>query len=242
MAPGWRVEERRGDAAGLHTSWRGIDRFSGQRGVALCLVTAPSLVLGSTQPLETVDRRRAARRGVSIARRRSGGGAVLVRPGDPVWIDLWVPVDDPLWSDDVARAFDWVGATWVAALERLGLADLAAHRSGSLDCTSWSKLACFGGIGRGEVFEGNRRKVVGIAQRRTRAGAWFHCACALRWEARPLVDLLALTPAERESAIRDLDDAAVGAADLATAANAGSIDAAGVTAALIDSLPARSAP
>ncbi len=241
MPGGWRFEERHGDAASLHASWPGIERLPAGRAVALCRVAAPSVVLGSTQPTEVVDRGRAARLGVSVARRRSGGGAVLVAPGEPVWVDLWLPATDPLWSDDAARAFDWVGGAWVAALEQLGLRDLAAHRSGPLNCTAWSKLACFGGIGRGEVVEGGRRKVVGLAQRRTRAGAWFHCACALQWEAEPLVELLDLTPAARARAVRDLDDAAVGVAELAEASGARRISAAGVAAALIDSLPVQPA-
>ena len=142
-----------------------------------------------------------------------------------------------LWSDDVGRAFDWVGDTWVVALERLGLSDLAAHRSGTLACTAWSKQVCFGGVGRGEVVEGGRRKVVGLAQRRTRAGAWFHCACALRWDPGPLVELLALSRKERVDAVCDLRDAAVGVADLAETAGAGRVGAAQVTAALLDALP-----
>lgn len=151
-------------------------------------------------------------------------------------MDLWVPAGDPLWSDDVSRAFDWLGDAWVTALEGLGLTGLAAHRKG-LVCTRWSRQVCFGGIGRGEVVDRVGRKLVGLAQRRTRAGAWFHCACALRWEPTPLVDLLVLTPAERSEAVDDLAGAAVGVADLVGGIAPARVTPAAVIAALIDALP-----
>ena len=140
-----------------------------------------------------VDRAAAAAAGLDVVRRRSGGGAVLVTPDDPVWIDVWVPAGDPLWRPDVTGAFGWLGSTWARALERLG-----ARRAWTVQgpapgaCTRWSSLVCFGGVGAGEVTVGGR-KVVGLAQRRNRSGAWFHGACLLRWDptvllgvARPL--------------------------------------------------------
>ena len=138
--------------------------------------------------------RRAARAGVEVVRRRSGGGAVLVDPDDPVWIDLVVPAGDRLWVDDVGRATWWVGEAWCRALGALGVdpACLALHR-GPLERTAWSDRVCFAALGAGEVTAGGR-KVVGISQRRTRRGARFQCAALLRWAPDRLVDLLALDP------------------------------------------------
>src|SRR5439155_11021273 len=96
------------------------------------------LVLGSTQPDEVVDAARAASADVPVARRRSGGGAVLVRPGETVWVDVSVPRSDVLWDDDVHRAFLWLGAAWVAALAALGVA--AIRHEGAASCTAWSGL------------------------------------------------------------------------------------------------------
>lgn len=236
MPPGWRIDERRAAASSLHASWPEVDASPGTRAAGICHVQSPAVVLGSTQPLGVVDPARAAGRGIGVVRRRSGGGAVLVDAGEPVWMDLWVPAGDPLWSDDVSRAFDWLGDAWVAALEGLGLTGLAAHRGG-LACTRWSRQVCFGGVGRGEVVDRDGRKLVGLAQRRTRAGAWFHCACALHWEPRPLVELLVLNPAERSEAVDDLVGAAVGAADLAGGVVAARVTSAAVIVALIDALP-----
>jgi lipoate-protein ligase A len=173
------------------------------------------LVLGSTQPVELIDAEQTELHGVAVARRRSGGGVVLVAPGDPVWIDTWVPAGDPLWRDDVAAAFDWLGDVWVDAISRLGIEGVSAHRGGSVHCTRWASSVCFGGVGRGEVVLDDGRKVVGLAQRRNRHGAWFHGACFLRWDPTLLVDLLHLTGPERESAVLDLRRAAAGVADLA---------------------------
>ena len=140
-----------------------------------------------------------------MVRRRSGGGAVLVHPDDPLWVDVHLPASDPLWEDDVAEAAWWVGETWAAALGQLGR-PAEVHR-GPLERTAWSDRVCFAGRGPGEVsVEG--RKVVGLAQRRTRGGARFQCAALRRWDPAVLVDLLALSPPERGRARQALADVA----------------------------------
>ncbi|MCU1448121.1 MAG: biotin/lipoate protein ligase [Acidimicrobiales bacterium] len=149
-------------------------------------VTDRALVLGSTQPVVNPP-------GIDVVRRRSGGGAVLVGPGEVVWVDLLVPADDPLWEDDVGRSFHWLGRVWAGALAGLGVTDVAWH-DGPLVCTPWCRQVCFAGLGPGEVTVAGR-KVVGLAQRRTRAGALFQCAALLRWDPATMADLLAL-PAE----------------------------------------------
>ncbi|MFN2606509.1 MAG: hypothetical protein ABR511_01240 [Acidimicrobiales bacterium] len=159
--------------------------------------TGPALVLGSTQDPAVVDARVAAAAGVDVVRRRSGGGAVLVGPGEAVWVDVFVPADDHRWHRDVGRATHWLGEAWASALARLGL-HATVHR-GRLVATEWSRLACFAGLGPGELLLGGK-KVVGISQHRARAGALFQCAALLRWEPAALVGLLALDPAARARA------------------------------------------
>jgi lipoate-protein ligase A len=233
----WWVDDRRDEAAALHAAWPRIVDRPEQRAVAVCRVSAPAVVLGSTQSERVVDRARAAAAGVPVVKRRSGGGAVLVVPGDPVWVDVYIPRHDPLWRPEVDRSFDWLGDAWVEALGRAGLTGLRAHRQGYRSCTRWSSLVCFGGIGTGEVVTDDGRKVVGLAQRRTRLGAWFHGACVLRWDPARLVDLLDLDDVERQAATNGLRSAVVGAADLATDLGHGSPDAPGLATLLIDSLP-----
>ena len=200
----WRVERATGRAAELVA--RPPPRPAG-RTVSLLAVTAPAVVLGSTQPDELVDRARADAAGLDVARRRSGGGAVLVRPRELLWADVFVPAGDPLWTDDVARAFRWLGPVWTVALHALGL-DARWHDGPMLE-TRWSRRVCFAGVGPGEVLIGDR-KVVGISQRRTRAGARFHCAALRVWDADALLAVLSLPDDEREAAAADLRTAALG--------------------------------
>lgn len=236
VSDAWTVEERVGDAASLHADWAGVGDEPDRARVAICSVTAPAVVLGSTQPVNVVDPDRAARRGVTVARRRSGGGAVLVTPDDPVWIDVWLPAAHPLWCRDVGRAFDWLGDVWVTALGQCGTTGLTAHRDGYVSCTRWSSLVCFGGVGTGEVVTADGRKVVGLAQRRNRHGALFHGACIVRWDPAALVDVLTMADDERAAAAAGLAAAVIGVADLAALHDA-TVDGRSVAAAFLDALP-----
>jgi lipoate---protein ligase len=149
---------------------------------------------------------------VAVVRRRSGGGAVLVEPGRVAWVDVAIPRDDPLWDDDVGVAFHWLGDAWAAAVAALGVEGAEVHRGG-LVRTPLSDLVCFAGLGPGEVTV-DGAKLVGMAQRRTRAGALFQCAVPLAWDAERLARILGLdgldipvlaldgrTPAEVTSAL-----------------------------------------
>jgi len=165
-------------------------------------------VLGSTQPGADADAAALEAAGVALVRRRSGGGAVLLEPGGATWVDVVLPADDPLWSDDVGIAFHWLGRAWAAALAQLGVEGTAVHE-GTLRTTRWSRLVCFAGLGPGEVTVGGA-KVVGIAQRRTRAGARFQCALLHRWDPAAITSLLALGADARAQAVTDLASAATG--------------------------------
>jgi len=233
----WRFEERSGEATALHASWPGADERPGERAVAVCRVTAPALVLGSAQSGVVVDAGRAAAEGVTVARRRSGGGAVLVTPEDPVWIDVWLPAGDSLWKDDVGRAFDWLGQAWVTALGWVGVTGVAAHAEGFVACTRWARLVCFGGVGTGEVITSDGRKVVGLAQRRSRSGAWFHGAAYLQWDPARLLALLQLLAEERQAATAELERAAVGVSDLSRHSGHHPIGRDDVIQSVVDALP-----
>ena len=210
---GWSVERRAGPARSLHGPWPAPADLGG-RVVGLCSVTGPgAVVLGSTQPAGVVDLEGAERRAVDVVRRSSGGGAVLVGPGAQVWLDAWLPRDDPLFDDDVIRSSWWLGETWARALEALGSAPVAVHR-GRATRTDWSDALCFAGLGPGEVTLGTK-KVVGIAQRRTCHGARFHSMAVRCWEPAALVELMAPPVA---GAAQSLDDVATGLDDLLSAA------------------------
>jgi lipoate-protein ligase A len=181
-------------------------------------VQADLLVLGSRQGDETVDAAAAESAGVEVIRRRTGGGAVLLERGRSLWLDVLLPRADARWLDDVGRSFHWLGRTRVDALADVGVP--AEMHLGGLDRTQWGDLVCFGSVGPGEVLVGGR-KVVGMSQRRTRAGALFQCLVHDRWEPGPLLDLLALSAEQRAAAAADLRERAAGPgvplADLETA-------------------------
>lgn len=186
----------------------------------------PTLVLGSSQRSASVDGRVADALGVDVVGRRSGGGGVLLLPGEFVWLDLVIPTGDPLWSDDVGRAMVWVGRVWAAALASLGID--AEVRTGPFQPSPWSAQVCWAGAGTGEVMTeaspgAAPAKLVGISQRRTRGWARFQSMCHLRW--RPEV-VAALVAPPRPSP-----------ADLAAIAAEVPADAPSLRAALVDALP-----
>ena len=203
MSESWSVERLRGSASELHG--RALGPEVGRRAVVL-EVERPALVLGSTQPEDDVDRAAVDAFHVEVARRRSGGGAVLLMPNQTLWVDIEIPRGDPMWDDDVGRAFHWLGATWVLALSDLGVR-ASMHTGGTLE-TAWSRTVCFGGLGPGEVTV-DGRKLVGISQRRTREGARFQCVLHRTWDPIPLLGLLALHR-ERAAAITDLSRTGAG--------------------------------
>jgi lipoate-protein ligase A len=165
---GFPVVERRAGAGELVIAPEPTERLA-----AFCYPVEPAVVLGSTQPSGSIDEVAIAEFGAEVVRRRSGGGAVFVAPRAQVWLDLFVPVDDPLYDLDVSRSAGFVGELWREALAALdgASADLAVH-AGPLVSSPWSRLWCFSGLGPGEVSVGGR-KLVGVSQRRSRAGSWF---------------------------------------------------------------------
>ena len=169
-------------------------------------------MLGSTQPAELVDETALRRRDTELTRRRSGGGAVHLEPGAQLWLDAWIPKDDPLWRADVSVAAEWVGKWWLDALTGLGQQGFDVH-TGKASPGRFGALVCFAGRGPGEVFHG-ARKVVGLSQWRAREGALFSSCAYLRWDSAPLLALIDPDPPVHDALTRDLETVAVGLAEL----------------------------
>lgn len=201
----WRTDTCRGTAADLHAADLPLDRPT----VWLMEPTDHAVVLGSAQPDDLVDADAAAAAGVVVARRRSGGGLVEVGPGLTRWVDVTLPRADPRWSDDVLGAFGWLGDRWAAAVGGGALAwtDPPAHRAEG-------RVACFAGVGAGEVVVGGR-KVVGLSQRRTRQGVRFQCVLYRAWDPALVVSLLGegIDAALRRSVVDRLTGAVAAAGD-----------------------------
>jgi lipoate-protein ligase A len=159
------VESRRGTVSELH----GLDPLADvvtEPMVWWCDPTDAAIVLGSRQQPELLDASRCDAAGLSIVRRRSGGGLVLLRPGAMAWFDVILPPSRL--PDDVRGSMVWIGERWAEVLADRVAGELAVHDGGML-CTPWSGLVCFAGIGPGEVLL-DGRKLVGLSQRRSRRG------------------------------------------------------------------------
>ncbi|HVV36828.1 MAG TPA: hypothetical protein VHC63_09525 [Acidimicrobiales bacterium] len=171
-----------------------------------------AIVLGRAQRVDDAFDARARGAGLDVARRVSGGSAVVVGPGECVWVDVVVARDAPGWNDDIGKAGCWMGDQWVAALAAVGVGDLRVHRT-AMERRPGSDAVCFAGVGSGEVLRADGAKIVGVSQRRTRGWALFQCAIPLRWEPAALIDVLGAAAAPAA-------DAAVATLDAATAASA----------------------
>lgn len=173
-------------------------------------VERPAVVIGSAQRPDVVDQKAAARYGVDVVRRRSGGGAVLLVPGSSTWVDVLIPAGDRRWDVDAGRSFHWLGQAWARALvdaipTGAGAALPVVH-TGPMVRTEWSALVCFASLGAGEVSVAGR-KLVGMSQRRTRHGARFQCVVHHRWDPGALVGLLSMPAPEQGRALRELSGA-----------------------------------
>ncbi len=190
---GWILRYSNGRAGPFHD--RDPDPDTGHE-LWLHTLDRPAVIFGSTQlrsslRLEPDDgdgdgASTSGASGVEVCRRRSGGGLVIVRPGD-VWVDAVVPRHSPLHHDDIGRAFDWFGRVWLDALravleragvdgDRLHLAVPPPGRRGTA-----RPFFCFADIGHGEVMYGDR-KVVGISQRRTRNWTRLQSLLVTSWD------------------------------------------------------------
>ena len=182
----WRVEHQRTTAAAFHDTE--LTPRPGERRVVDVAVSVRALVLGSTQRADVVDADAAAAAGLEVVRRRSGGGAVVLVPGEHVWFDVVIARDDPRWTDDVSASSQWLGEAWATALAETTDATPVVH-AGAMQRNPLSGLVCFAGLAPGEVTIGGA-KAVGISQRRTRDGARFQCVALRRWDPAAYATLL----------------------------------------------------
>lgn len=224
----WRLIERIGPPSSLFDiSWfdAAITEFPGERLLVRLRPDSPAVVLGSSQNLDAVDRRVANDFGLTIVRRRSGGGAVWL-DDELAWFDVVVPLGDTLADADVQRAFLWLGDLWAKVLRaHLPHCSVIEVHRGALGRNAVNKVICFAGLGPGEVIV-NGRKVVGISQRRTRNYTLFQCGLLLGWNPAPLVELmrpalgaagLGAGPSDLADLIRELRNVCTGLVDAALA-------------------------
>ncbi len=168
--PPWSFHSTAGSAISFHNkAMPGLTNSTGQAWIHR--TTPRALVFGSAQSEDLIDRVAAEDAGWEVGHRRSGGGIVVIVPGTHLWVDFLIGREHPLWDDDVHRAFDWVGTLWARTLHRLTGIEPHVHH-GPLTDRDAGRLLCFAGLGTGEISI-NGYKLVGLSQRRTRAGARF---------------------------------------------------------------------
>lgn len=184
----WEVVSHRGSADHLHH----LDLAGDRRSVHLMSIDGPAVALGSTQSDAVLSPTAVTAGCREVTRRHSGGGLVALTPREMLWVDVVVPIGDPLWRVDVGEAFVWLGRAWGTAIDegRPPARDKATVHRGASVHADLGRVVCFAGVGSGEVMVANR-KVVGMSQRRTRTYARFQCLVHARFDADETVRLLA---------------------------------------------------
>lgn len=181
--------------------------------------TTPAVVLGRAQARRAADAGlvdtdgRSVRGGLVVATRGTGGGAVLM-DSDLLSLDVVVPAGHPLAEGTPPDAFLPVGRAWETALRELGVTGLSTNESPGPPARPAGAAGrapadvCYATLGRGEVAAGGR-KLVGLAQRRRRAGTLIQCGLLRRWRPARL-----LTALGQEEAAARMAHSAVGLDEL----------------------------
>lgn len=169
-----------------------------------------AIVLGRGQAAELAA---ASTAEVTVLARYSGGGAVLLEP-TLLSLDVALPAASALLDGELGAVFLRCGRAWAAALEDLGVPDVGmyegagtARRRGDARQRLLAAV-CYATVGRGEVLTGGR-KIVGLAQRRRRAGGLVQCGLLRRWRPGPLLAALGADADDPE-----IEQAAVGLDDV----------------------------
>ena len=155
--------------------------MDGEPGALAVTFADTTLVMGSAQPEESVDRAACAADGVRVLRRGSGGGAVLCDPA-LLEVDVALPAGHPLLVDDVSESYRFLGEAWRDALAELGvdgrLVAVDEARAATDVRRAAARVACYAGLSPYEVVDRDGAKLVGFCQRRRRGAALYQCGLA----------------------------------------------------------------
>ena len=164
----------------------------------------PAVSLGRHQKAEPLlDAERCEREGIEIARRPTGGKAILHAVGD-ITYSVIAPFNEPPLSSDVLVSYAAVNEALVAGLKLLGI-QASVRDPAPIWPETGVDFGCFESPGRHEVYWAGR-KIIASAQRRANGIVIQHGAIPLAETGAGLADLLRLEPGRRERFRRDLDD------------------------------------
>jgi lipoate-protein ligase A len=132
---------------------------------------SPAVVLGCSQRPDAGQEGRAARLGLPLLQRRSGGGAVLEGPW-MLGLSVFLPTDHPHHLPSLARSYRWLAQLIERSLEihnveAYALPPELVPKKQPDDPLSW---ACFANFSAWELADAQGRKLVGLAQIRKRSG------------------------------------------------------------------------
>ena len=137
------------------------------------------MVLGSTQNATQYLVDFCTANSLNLVKRASGGTGVILRRAQVIWIDVGLPSKDPLLEQDLSRSFHFLALAWLDALKSVGIVQGQIHAGKMRRSLDFSQV-CFAGVGPGEILVGER-KLVGMAQRRSEHGAYFHTMAYLEF-------------------------------------------------------------
>ncbi len=174
-----------------------------KRSIETVKITLPMLILGSSQSEKYFKFKYAKDHfdnGISLCRRSSGGGAVLVIPGSFFWFNLLIPIEDEFHESNLTKSFNFLGDRLALALNRFyginrrwpltieGNIDMFKARQARLESSFDGKLWCYLDGNFGEVYRGEK-KVVGISQRRNMFGSCFYIGINLQNRFKEMDDI-----------------------------------------------------
>ncbi|MDE0430696.1 MAG: biotin/lipoate A/B protein ligase family protein [Caldilineaceae bacterium] len=153
----------------------------------------PTVSLGRHQKAADVDEAQLATRGYDLVRRTTGGRAIL--HSDELTYSVAGPVTDPLMAGGVMDAYLRFSNALLSGLEVLGL---VANKAGARTRTPRDLSAvCFEAPSAYEITAGGL-KLMGSAQSRRKGYVLQHGSLPLWGDITRLVDVLAVSPAEKE--------------------------------------------
>ena len=175
----------------VEQAWIKEQLAAGIGGPQLALVEylRPALIYGRRGGDQEAAQRRAGALGYGVARRSSGGGAVLAGP----WllgVELLLPHSHVLAQLSPVESFRWFGRCWQHVLREQGYASRLADAASIATHNAAAQAAavdwiCFAGLGHGELLDTEGRKLLGLAQYRGRAGVLLSAGLLLAatpWE------------------------------------------------------------
>lgn len=155
--------------------WRAVVEKKAPPTLRLYAWTPPCLSIGRNQSVTEVDRQALRDAGYDLVRRPTGGRAIL--HADELTYCLVTPLSDPRVRGSVADSCAQLSGGLLAALQRLGARDVAAHQGRRTRRTAAAPV-CFEHPAEFEITMGGR-KLVGSAQMRGRDVLLQHGAIPL---------------------------------------------------------------